>query len=86
MTLNADSAPVIHNRPRDMTPEENEACVVWFATLPLAELRRRQLLVRAQQSMAFDQRNETAMADLDVMDNHLFDAILRQLDATQGQT
>lgn len=75
------NAPVIHNRPRDMTPEENESCVAWFATLPLTELRRRQSLVRAQQSMAFKQRNETAMADLDVMDRHLFEAILRQVDS-----
>lgn len=49
----------------------------YYATLPLAELRRRQDLTFQQQRMAFEQRNARASEALDRQDRLLAEAVYR---------
>jgi hypothetical protein len=67
--------PLIKHEPKDMTADEEEAVIRWFATLPVAELRHRQELVFAQQRTAHATRNDRALANLAVMERDLASAL-----------
>lgn len=69
-------SPTIHNEARDMTPDERRACVEWFATLPLAELRTRQDLCTAQIAIAHTNRLTHALENLRVMEEDLTRAVM----------
>lgn len=58
-----------------LTPEQYQRIVDWLITLPLKELRRRQDLVAEQQRMAYQQRNDRALANMHVMGDYLADAV-----------
>jgi hypothetical protein len=83
-----DNSKLMH-LPRDLTqrtPAQRAACIEFFMSLPLKELRNRQDLVKQQQEMAYnrymagrDVKNmELAMSNLSEMSNDLFEAIDRQ--------
>lgn len=78
------TAPNIMHPPAEMTDAEIEACVEWFSTLPLKELRHRQDLVNQQLKMAFDQKNERALRNLRAMETQLADGVGRWLDKKNG--
>lgn len=59
--------------------ETDDQADVFFATLTLRELRRRQDLCYQQISMASAQRNEDALADLYRMDTALIRAVMTRL-------
>lgn len=61
-----------------LTSEQTEYCVAHLAALPLRELRKRQDIVRGQQAEAFRQKNDRAMANLRVREDHLIHAIDRK--------
>lgn len=61
-----------------LTPEQSEHSVARLSKIPLAELRRRQDLTNRQIEMAFNQRNDAALANLHVRAEHLRLAVDRQ--------
>ena len=63
---------------RHWTAQTDAEADVLFPTLTTADIRRRQDLCHQQQRMAFDQKNEDAMADLAAMDDALFREMLRR--------
>ena len=64
------------NGAQHWTDETDREADVFFATLTEAEIRRRQHLCREQQSLAFKQRNEGALADLGRMEDALMRAMM----------
>jgi hypothetical protein len=64
--------------PKDLnflTPGEIQRSVDYLSTLPLTELRKRQNLNVQQINLAFDQRNDAALINLQIMANHLLMAV-----------
>ena len=55
--------------------EEAEKALALYKTETLAQLRKRQRLCRAQMETAFKARNTQALANLDVMDTTITEAI-----------
>lgn len=71
------------NLPQDLTkltPEQHEKSITFLSSLPLPELRRRQAITREQLTVAFMERNDLAMRNLQVRDMHLLTAICSKLD------
>lgn len=71
------------NLPQDLTkltPEQHERCIKFLSGLSLAELRRRQAITREQLTVAFMERNDLAMGNLQMRDMHLLTAICSKLD------
>jgi hypothetical protein len=56
---------------RHWTAETDREADVFFATLSVKEIRRRQRLAAAQIELAWEQRNDDALADLRRMENAL---------------
>lgn len=61
-----------------LTPDQTEHCVARLSTFSRAELRRRQDLTNRQIELAFQQRNDTALANLHVRAEHLRLAVERK--------
>jgi len=59
------------------TDETDREADVFFSTLPVKEIRRRQALCSEQIRHAWEQRNEDALADL----RHMEDALTRSMAA-----
>lgn len=82
-----DNSKLMH-LPRDLsqrTPAQREACIEFFMSLPLKELRKKQDVVKKQQSLAYhhyiattDPDPAIAITNLSEMENDLFEAIDRQ--------
>jgi len=71
------------NPPADCTPDEVEAAIAYFVTLPLDELRRRQEIVEGQRahvngSKMYQTERDEALRQLDARAEHLRLAIDRQ--------
>lgn len=63
---------------RHWTDETTTEADVLFRTLTFADLRRRQSLCCQQMTMAYEQRNDDAMADLAAMSDALAAEIMRR--------
>jgi hypothetical protein len=61
---------------RTWTDATDREAAKYFATLDEREIRRRQDLCSAQMKLAYEQRNEDALADLQRMDDALMEAML----------
>jgi len=61
-----------------LTPEQTEQSISRLSQIPLSELRRRQNLTNRQIELAFQQRNDAALANLHVRAEHLRLAVDRQ--------
>jgi hypothetical protein len=64
---------------RRWTDDTDKEADQFFATLSESEVRRRQDLCRQQIRLAFEQRNEDALADLDRMRDALTRTMLTRL-------
>jgi hypothetical protein len=72
--------------PRDLTLltlAQVEWCVAYHAAMPLTEIRRRQDLAERQIGLAWQQRNEFALANLRVREEILRRAAERNLPAQE---
>lgn len=70
-----------HGLPDDLTtltPGQHDYCVCRLEVLPLADLRRRQDLTAQQIEAAHEQRNDKALANLRVREEHLRLAVNRK--------
>ena len=61
-----------------LTTHQTEHCVDRLSKLPLAEIRHRQDLTNRQIELAFNQRNDLALANLHVREEHLRLAVERK--------
>lgn len=66
------------------TDETDREADAYFATLTDREIRRRQDLCHAQQQIAFEHRNDRALADLQRMDDALARAMMARLLRSNG--
>lgn len=70
---------------QEMTPVQIEEVVVWLATLPLAELRKRQAIHRAQITLAYEQGKDAVCHSEQIRADMVTDAISRKVfGAPQG--
>lgn len=66
---------------RNWTPEVDAEADQFFRTLSIAELRKRQDLATQQTRIAFDQRNDNALIDLQAMHDALTREVARRIAA-----
>ena len=65
--------------PKDLTKltdQQHKDVIKFLAKKPLKELRRRQELIQAQREMAYEQGNTVGLNNLQVMDQHVIQAIM----------
>lgn len=69
---------VPHNNLSGMSAEQLKASVIWYSKLPIAELRKRQSLVVAQQKIAYANKNTSALKNLGVIEDVLTQAVMKK--------
>lgn len=76
MTEAEESPPQLRGvEPRYYDSKQQDLAIKWFAGKSLSDLRRRQTFVSQQKRKAFQQQNDDAMGNLNMLDNVLMAAV-----------